>query len=110
MSAGRKADLNSSQREDHSTSKRGGSRPLGGDFGYGGNISHSWNQIFGLCFWGIATSVPEGGSYFRLTSVFLASLFSSALLCGTGAEFFGGFRVEEPPDGTPPPPSVYCNH
>src|ERR1035441_10923846 len=71
--AGRKADLNSSQREDHSTSRRGGSGHWRALSGMVATSAIHRTTILGD--WYLVVCQKEE-SYFRLTSVFLVFFIS----------------------------------
>src|SRR5580693_7546613 len=71
-SAGRRADLNSSQGDDHSTSRRGGSGHCSGMGATSGVVMTTdiISGCVGLRGLGISDSVPENGVDFAVTSVF----------------------------------------
>src|ERR1035438_7432791 len=90
-SAGCKADLNSSHRDDHSTSRRGGS---GHWVRLSGMVSTSFIVLDGVIFWGDSylCSVPDAGTEF------LGDYYNSLV----GKRLAGNSR------GTPP--TAYWNH
>jgi len=97
VSAGRNADLNSSQGDDHSTSRRGGSGHWVSTSGMVATSGIVWTTFWTALFpGGIRTSVvcQKGGLISAATSDFLAS-------CSLGR-----FRTVDGmclPDGTPTP-------